>query len=168
MFKKKKWIIISVLAAVIVVALGVIGGAAYAQSNTTDAPAQAAPIDPQKVLADKVAKILGLDEAKVEAAFTQAQQEIRTERQADMLKAAEARIDKMVADGKITAEQGAQYKAWLESKPDVEIPGIGQQRGFGPGKCGPRGGFGGFGRGMMPFGANQAPPPNAPDTSGTN
>jgi hypothetical protein len=171
MFKKRKWIIISILAAVVVVALGVIGGAAYAQSGATNTAAATAPVDPQKVLADKVAVILGIDAAKVEAAFAQAQKEMQSERQAAMLKAAEARIDQMVTDGKISAEEAAKYKTWLESKPDVQLPVPGMQGGFGPGNCGPRGGFGGgFGRGMMPRFGNgfPAPAPSATDSSGTN
>ena len=152
MFEKKKWIIISIVATVIVVALGVIGGAAYAASSTTTTT----PTNPQTVLADKVATILGIDQGKVEAAFTQAQQEINSERSAAMLKAEEARIDQMVTDGKLTPAQASQYKTWLESKPNV--PGLNQNGGFGSNKGGP-GGRGGFGRGMMPFNTNITPPP---------
>jgi hypothetical protein len=153
MFKKRKWIIISILAAAIVVAVGVMGGAAYAKSNTA---AAAAPTNPQKVLAEKVAAILGLDAAKVEAAITQAQKEINTERAAERLAAEEARIDQMVKDGKLTEDQAAKLKAWLESKPDVAMPNFDGNGGFGPGNCGPRGpgwqrGFNrGFGPGFDP------------------
>ena len=165
MFTKKKWIIVSILATVIVVALGVIGGAVYATSNT----ATTTPTNPQTVLADKVATILGLDKATVEAAFTQAQQEINSERAAAMLKAEEARIDQMVTDGKLTPDQAAQYKTWLESKPN-NIPGLNQNGGFGFNKrgLGGRGGFGqgGFGRGMMmPPNPNTTPPLSTPNST---
>jgi hypothetical protein len=156
MLKKRKWIIISIIAAVIVVVMGILGSIAYADSNT-DTGAAKTQTDPQKVLADKVANILGVDPAKVEAAFTQAQKEINAERSAEMLKAEEARIDKMVTDGKLTADQAAKYKTWLESKPNVNIPGMGMNRGFDRGGSG-HGFPGGFGRGMFPGG-------NAPSTT---
>ena len=124
MFKKKKWLIVSILAAAVVVAIGAMGVSAYAKSNSSPisvAPAgntasETAPakrVDSQKVLADKVATILGLDNSTVESAFTQAQKEINTENTAAALKAEEARIDQMVTDGKITADQASQYKTWL-------------------------------------------------------
>ena len=157
MFKQKKWITISVLAASMIVALGVLGGTVYARSNESNPTAQvelvsaaAAPtadnttrVDPQKELADRVATILGLDSSKVEAAFTQAAKEIKDERSAAMLKAEEARIDQMVTDGKLTADQAAKYKAWLESKPSVDLPGMNMfgndNRRGGPEGFGPRG-----------------------------
>jgi hypothetical protein len=166
MFKKRKWIIISVLAAAIVVAVGVMGGAAYAKSNIAAVTVQT---DPQKVLADKVADILGLPTADVEAAFAKAQKEINTERAAERLTAEKARIDKLVADGKMTAEQADKMKTWLESKPDVSVSGFGQNGGFGRANCGPGGpgGFGpakggpggprGFGRGLPPADNASAP-----------
>jgi hypothetical protein len=167
MFKKRKWLIVSIAATVIVVAMGVIGGAVYAASGaTTPAPATT-PINPQTVLADKVATILGLDKTTVEDAFKQAQQEINSERAAAMLKAAEARIDQMVTDGKLTADQAAKYKAWLESKP--EVPGFnqnGQNWGFGFNNC-PPGGRGGFGRGGM-MRPNFSGPPPSNTTDSTN
>jgi hypothetical protein len=136
MFKQNKWITISVLAAAMIVALGVVGGTVYARSGdsgsitqveplaaaTTNIPDNTTRVYPQKELADRVAAILGVDTSKVEAAFTQAEKEIRAERAAAMLKAEEARIDQMVTDGKLTADQAAKYKAWLESKPSVDLP----------------------------------------------
>ena len=160
MIKKRKWIFISVLAAVVVLAAGILGVAAYANSNngTTTPSTQT---DPQKVLADKVAAILGLDNATVEAAFTQAQTEIKAERQAANLKAEEARIDQMVTDGKLTAEQAAQYKTWLESKPNISIPGLNENGGFGRRGCGPAG----FGRGQTPNGITTTSPSSTATTN---
>jgi hypothetical protein len=168
MFKQKKWITISVLAASMIVALGVLGGTVYARSNENNNTAQIEPasaavatadnstrVDPQKELADRVATILGVDSAKVEAAFTQAQKEIRDERAAAMLKAEEARIDQMVTDGKLTADQAAKYKAWLESKPSGDFPGMNMS-----GNDNRRGGPEGFGQ-RGPGGAH-----GAPDASG--
>ena len=77
----------------------------------------------------KVAGILGIDQAQLEAAFTQAQKEIRSDVEAE-------RLAKQVAAGKLTQEQADQYKAWLDSRPDV------------PAQLGPQGGQAGRG-GMM-------------------
>jgi hypothetical protein len=139
---KKKLIIVSVLAVALMLTVGLVGSAVYASSTTsTDTPA-----NPRMVLADKVAEILNLDTSTVEAAFTQAQKEIREEAQDNQLQ-------KLVDDGKITQEQADQYKTWLESKPDVNIFGLdGGHSGMGPG------GMGGHG----------APPAQSGDTASSN
>jgi hypothetical protein len=165
MFKSKKWIIVAVAAAVVVIAAG-IGVAVYADSpTTTPAPAKIAPVDPQKTLADKVAGILGVDAAKVEAAFTQAQKEINAERAAANLKAEEARIDKLVADGKMKAEDANKYKAWLESKPNVEVPAFGQNMPNFKDNPGMGGMMDKGAMPAMPFNRGQVKPPVAPTTT---
>jgi hypothetical protein len=154
---KKKWIIVTVLAITVVAAIGVgIGVYADTPTPTTTTPAKVVPVDPQKALADKVAGILGLDTAKVEAAFTQDQKELATERAAAALKAEEARIDQMVADGKMTADDAAKYKAWLEARPNVNAPA--------PGFCAPNNkmGPGMMNKGVMPFNRSQVKPPVTP------
>jgi hypothetical protein len=171
MFKKRKWVILSVAIAAIVVA-GVVGGAVYANSSGSTTTTKAAKVNPQTVLADKVAGILGLDNNTVEAAFTQAQKEINSERSAERLAAQEARLDKMVADGKITAAEAAKIKTWLESKPDVSVQGWGEEDGGGPGfgpECGPGGRGGMRGPGMMQrgFGNGSTDETDSSDT-GTN
>ncbi len=137
MFKKRKWIIMAVLAMAIVVVVGVMAGAAYAKSGNSATTTQS---DRQKVLAEKVAAILGLDTDTVEAALIQAQKEINAERSAEALQAAKSRIDQMVTAGKLTAEEAAQYKTWLESKPNIDVPGLRMKGesgrgGWGPGRC---------------------------------
>ena len=114
-------------------------------------------------MADKVAAILGVDAAKVEAAFTQAQKEMAAERSAEMLKAQEARIDQAVTDGKMTADEAAKLKTWLESRPNVTLPGIGENGGFRGGRCGP-GGMRGFDRGLPPADTDSTAAP-APTTN---
>jgi len=70
MIKKKKFIIISVVAAVVLLIVGLVGSQAMADSGTsTTAPTNTAPVDRQKMLADKVASILGLDATTVENQF---------------------------------------------------------------------------------------------------
>jgi hypothetical protein len=159
MFKKRKWIIIGIVATVVVVAVGIIGGAVYANnsskfsiSDNSTAPGGAPRVDPQKQLADKVAGILGIGQDKVEAAFQQAQKELASERSAKMLAAEKARIDKLVEQGKMTKEDAAKIKTWLESKPDVQMPGFNAGQAAGPGKFGPGKVCPGCGPGGMPGG----------------
>ncbi len=123
MWKSKKFIIIAVLAAVVVA--GSIVGVAFADTGTGTTSAN--------TTFARVAQILGIDQAKLESAFTQARQE-----QSD------AALDKYLSDqvtaGKLSQAQADQYKAWLKAKPNVPA--------FGPGKSFGMHGFGGRG-GMM-------------------
>jgi hypothetical protein len=116
MGSKKKWIVMGVVAAVMILAFGLIGGAAYAASGTTTDTAG-------KTLAARVATILGLDQSKVEAAFTQAQKDMQTEALDNQLKS-------LVSAGKITQAQADQYKAWIQSRPSLPA-GAGLEGGMG-------------------------------------
>jgi hypothetical protein len=119
MGSKKKWIIISILTAAVILASGIIAGAAYAASGTSADTAG-------KTLAARVATILGIDQSKVEAAFTQAQKDMQTE-------ALDNQLKNLISAGKITQAQGDQYKAWVQSRPalpsgfglegDMRMPG---------------------------------------------
>jgi len=122
---KKRLVIISSVVVAVIVAMALLVTAVFAETPT---PAAGTTNNPQGIFAAKVAGILGIDQAQVEAAFTQARQEIRSEAEAN-------RLAKLVADGKLTQEQADQYKAWLDSKPDV------------PAQLGPQGGK--LGRGGM-------------------
>jgi hypothetical protein len=62
-----------------------------------------------KVL-ERVAQILNIDKQKLIDAFKQAGGEVRQERLND-------RLDKWVADGKLTQAEATQYKTWLTAKP---------------------------------------------------
>ncbi len=100
MLKSKKTIIIAVVVALVLV--GSITGVAFAQTGGTGA-------DSGKTLLGRVAKIMGVDQQKLESAFTQARKEIRDER-----------LQELVTQGKITQEQMNQYKKWLDSRPDTK------------------------------------------------
>jgi hypothetical protein len=128
--KHKKLIIVSSVVAGLIVLMGLVGGSVLAASSTTSTTSTS----PDSAFAAKVATILGVDQAKVEAAFTQARKEMRTE-------AEDSRLAKMIEDGTITQAQADQYKAWLESKPDV--PAVLDGPGGRGGMMGP--GFGGHG-----------------------
>jgi hypothetical protein len=156
MIKRKKLIIISVVAAAMLLVAGLVGSQVMADSSTsTSTTSNTAPADQQKVLADKVAKILGLDATTVEKAFTQAQKEIQSE-------ALDTQLKQLVSAGTITQAQADAYKAWLQSKPDVNVPGLeGGMMGMGyNGRMGGPG-MGGF----NPQGGQQALPSGAGSTS---
>ncbi|MBN2239998.1 MAG: hypothetical protein JW712_09490 [Dehalococcoidales bacterium] len=102
MLRKKKFII-GLLITVLVVAAS-LGGIAYAQGEDEDSQSDS--------LMSKVAAILGIDRQTVEDAFEQAQAEIKQEHQ-------DALLQKLVDEGILTEEQAAEYKDWLESRPDM-------------------------------------------------
>lgn len=106
MWRKKKIIILVTVLAVVLVT-GSIGGVALAQTGSTGTGATG------NTLIARVASILGIDQQKVEDAFTKAQKEMREE-------ALDTYLKDQVAKGKMTQEQADQYKKWLESKPDME------------------------------------------------
>jgi hypothetical protein len=62
-----------------------------------------------KVL-EKVAQILNIDKQKLIDAFKQAGSEVRQQGLSE-------RLDKLVADGKLTQDEANQYKTWLAAKP---------------------------------------------------
>ena len=159
MSHKTKILIISVLATAMLLVTGLVGSQVFAQSGANTATSANTTVeDPQKVLADKVAAILGLDAATVENALTQAQKEIQSE-------ALDSHLKQLVEAGTITQAQADAYKAWLESKSDVNIPGLdgGMSFGHGGGMKGPGGG------GFNPQG-NPPPADSSSDSSssGTN
>lgn len=103
MWRRKKLVIIGVLAAVLLV--GSIGGVALAQTENGD--------DTQpKTLMARVADILGIEQQTLENAFTQARTEMQNE-------ALDNYLNELVNEGTMTQEQADQYKAWWQSKPDT-------------------------------------------------
>ena len=89
---------------------GVLVGTISADEGAADGP--------RGSLIARVAEILGLDQEQVESAFRQAMQEQREERKAQMEAARDARLQDLIDDGIVTEEQVAEWKAWLESRPD--------------------------------------------------
>jgi len=110
MWKSKKFIIISIVAAVVVLA-GATAGIAFAADEQ---PAN--PDNGQVKLLARVAEILGIDQDKLESAFKQAAKEMAEQR-------LDQYLDKQVQDGNLTQDQADQYKQWLEAKPDIPLPG---------------------------------------------
>ena len=140
MWRSKKFLLVTVLA--VVVLLGSIGGVALAQTGNGDSDQ---PVAQHQALLDKVCAIYeqntgtAINSAELQKAFDQARTEMKNEALDNYLKG-------LVDGGKITQEQADQYKAWLESKPDVDVSfasgfsGHDMPRGFGR----PSGGFPGW------------------------
>jgi hypothetical protein len=144
-YKTKNSLAMAIALSIVLFVCGSIG-IAFAQDGT----------NPQQDMQARVAKILGIDQTKLAAAFKQAQAEL----QAEMLA-------KLVKEGKITQQQADQLKAWeaakpdpktdpqkfeawLKAKPDVPLP---KPEGPPPG---------GFPHGFPPDFPMQVPPPPTP------
>jgi Na+-transporting NADH:ubiquinone oxidoreductase subunit NqrC len=114
MWKTRKFIIVAVLIAVVLVAT--VAGVAMAQDGQGAGPRQ--------TMLTRVAQILGIDQAKLEAAFKQALSEQKETLKQKGTAALDQGLDKLVQDKKITQAQADAFKAWLKSKP-ADIPNIG-------------------------------------------
>ena len=167
--KQKKLItIISVVAGVIVL-MGLIGGSVLAADPPTPTDA---PKTPKVSYNARLAEKLGITQDKLETAISQVKKDIQME-------ALSARLDALVAAGKMTKEQAEKYKTWMGSKP-TDLPSIPELRGgqipqcpmMGPGFSGPQrfpqagpqggfpGGFGGRGKAPGPLPTPPSPPVN--------
>jgi hypothetical protein len=112
---RKKVILIPLVVALVLI--GSITGVALAQDGSNGSG---------DTLLSRVAAILGIDQTKLEDAFTQAQKEMRAE-------ALDNYLAEMVEQGKITQEEADQYKTWWNSRPDTLDklePGFGDRCGF--------------------------------------
>ncbi len=144
MSRRKRFVIIGLLAAVVLV--GSLAGLALAQTVDTVQP---------KTLLARVATILGIDQQKLQDAVTQAQGQMRDE-------ALDSYLKNMVDQGKVTQEQADQYKSWWQARPDTLLPGpLGRHFGFDGFRGGMKGGRG-FCWGLPPI---PAPTPQASGTS---
>ena len=138
MWRSKKFIIITVLAAVLVA--GSIGGIALAQGNGDEDVNQ--PEARQAALLERICEIYqdntgtAINAEDLQNAFAQARSEMRGE-------ALQNYLQNLVDNGKITQEQAQELQEWWQSRPEdlpfaPGFPGHGMmQRGFG----GPGGGF---------------------------
>lgn len=146
---RKKLLIIGALAGLL--ALGTTIGVAVAQTATptpTASPTPAATTTPSqsvmnardKAFADELAKILGLDAAKVESAVTQARQ---SSRHAQVDAAVKARLDRLVKAGTLTQADEDAIVTWFQSRPAAADKIVDQFMGRGPlgGRWGFRGHF---------------------------
>ncbi len=116
MWKSKKFIIVAVIVAVVLV--GTVAGVALAQANNGSSTTTQG-----KTFAARVAAILGIDQQKVQDAFDKARRDMADE-------AMNNRLDALVKSGKITQQQADQYKSWWQSRPQSPLPGAGQMGPF--------------------------------------
>jgi len=145
---RKHWFFVALLIGVLVI--GATAGAVMANGDSTSTDS------PLKSFASRVAKTLGVDEAKVEDAMKQASREMEDE-------AIQKKLDNMVAQGVITKEQAEQYKQWYQARPEGVSPGFpfAKRGGFGGMMGGGRGGHGmGFKRGVPATPGTPAPTTN--------
>jgi uncharacterized membrane protein len=148
---KRKWFIPVVVVSVLLIG-GIVGGVVIAgsdsSSNTED---QSQTTDRYQALLDGACAIyeentgVALDSEQLKDALKQAQSEMRDE-------ALRSWLQDLVDEGKITQEEADQYLEWWQSRPDIELSGLG-----GPG----HGGGLVWGRGFQAWGG----PWFAPDTS---
>jgi hypothetical protein len=143
--KNRKKLLIGVLVAAMALT-GVLIGTVSADNEDNG--------NPRGTLMARVAEILGIDQADVEAAFAQATEEMQAERQQQMEAAREARIQALIDEGVLTQEQVDEMEAWLAARPDnrdemqqwfESRPDLGEGfpmfpggRGMLPGRMGPR------------------------------
>lgn len=134
MWKTKKFIVIAVIVAVLLA--GGIAGIALAKSNSgssVNAPTSQATSDNGTLMA-RVAQILGIDQSTLQNAFDQAQKDMASQ-------AMQNRLNSLVQQGKITQDQANQYEQWYQSRPDINVPGLGPNGAGRPGRFGRFGGF---------------------------
>ena len=125
---KKRWLIGSVFAALMVFA--VTGGVIMAQEDSNST---------RTGFAARVASILGLETDTVEDAMEQARTEMFNQQ-------LDANLTAMVESGRITQDQADEYKEWIESRPEGAF---GAHDGFG--KRGFKRGIGGRDGRMHPW-----------------
>jgi hypothetical protein len=102
MLRKRKFIIILLGAILIVIAS--ISGIAMANDSEENTQSDS--------LLGRVAKILGIDQQIVEDAFEQARAEMQEE-------ALDKYLQNLVDEGILTDEEAAEYKGWLDARPDM-------------------------------------------------
>ena len=100
---RKRWIIVLAITGVLTALIT--GGAIFAQGSDTDGESAS------QSFAGRVAVILGLEEAPVQAALQQVRREMRDE-------FIQKRLDRLVEKGRLTQEQADELKKWYDSRPE--------------------------------------------------
>jgi hypothetical protein len=141
----------------VVVLVGATAGIAFAQNDSSATPTAQPNYNVASFsdnLSARIAKILGIDQNKLQSAIDQASKELEAAQ-------LDAYLNQLIQEGKITSDQAKQYKDWLNSnpnstadqqkkyqdwlnsQPNIQVPGLGLP-GFG------RGGHQGSGFGPVP------------------
>ena len=124
---RRRWIVVSVLAAVL--SVGAIMGTALAQTDDSDGDSDGGGSSVSRfveVLADK----LDIGEEELKSAIDETREELRAEFEAAAEAKLIAKLDEMVAAGKLTQEQADEYLSWYRDRPDG-VKGFGAARGRG-------------------------------------
>jgi len=106
----RKWVV-TIMAITVILLMGTIGGIVSAQTPAPTVPAPTQSTGQDTLLA-RVAEILDVDQADLEAAIRQARQEMRSDAMKD-------RLEKLVEQGQITQEEADQYLEWWQARPDI-------------------------------------------------
>ena len=128
---RKGVIVASLLAGLL--AVGLVGGVVLAQSDgdgakATEKKGKVADKDGVKdEVMGRVAEILGVEQSALEDAFDQALTEQAEAKGAEMLAS-------LVEKGILTQEQADAYQAWLDARPDGDLPAMGALGVFSRGK----------------------------------
>ena len=107
---KKRWVYALILTGILVV--GVSGGVIFAQSSEEDGES------PVQTFTARVATILGIEEATLEDAISQACRDMADE-------ALQLKMDAAVEKGLITREDADAYIEWYKARPDSMQHGYG-------------------------------------------
>jgi hypothetical protein len=104
---------------------GIVGGVVVAGSDSSsNTENQSQATDRYQALLDRVCAIyeektgVAIDSEQLKDALDQAQSELQEE-------ALGSRLQDLVDEGKITQEEADQYLEWWQSRPDIELPGLG-------------------------------------------
>ena len=100
---KRRWLLAMLVTGVM--AVGALGGTVLAQEATIDSG--------KSGIFGRVAEILGLSKDEVKDAFDQAKTELKNER-------IDAKFDEIVASGKMTEEEAAELREWLDARPEID------------------------------------------------
>ena len=107
-----KLLVGSLVAVLLLVAT--VGGVAMAQTSTSTPTDQPQLSNSDKAFANRLASILGIDPTKVQAAVVQARQAGEQDR---INASAKARLDKLVAAGKLSQQDADTIYGWWQSRP---------------------------------------------------
>jgi hypothetical protein len=124
--KKRKWLIPAVVVSVLLIG-GIVGGVVAAGDSSTDIEDQTQPATRYQALLDRACAIyeentgVAIDSEQLRDALNQAHEEMQEEALASWLQ-------KLVDNGKITQEEADEYLEWWQSRPDIELPGLGGHR----------------------------------------
>jgi hypothetical protein len=111
MWRNKKWVIVAVLAVVAVA--GSVGGVALAADDDSELEKHFGALWERvcAIYEDETGE--DIDPEALRDAFAQAQSEMRAE-------ALDNRLQRLVDEGKISQDEAAAYKEWLQDRPDME------------------------------------------------